>query len=111
MHDEESRMKERLEALEEWRKKIDAVDLQLVKLLNERAHYAAEIGNIKFVLGLGAYTPEREEEIMNNVSEANVGPLSSDAIRRLFERIVDESRAVERTAMLKRKTSALSDHD
>ncbi|HLA68323.1 MAG TPA: chorismate mutase [Bacteroidota bacterium] len=93
---------ERLDELDEWRKKIDAVDLQLVKLLNDRAHYAAEIGNIKLGLGLGAYTPEREEEIMKNVTDANGGPLSAQAIRRLFERIVDESRAVERTAMMKK---------
>jgi len=94
------------EALEEWRKKIDKVDLQLVKLLNDRALYAGEIGNIKVVLGLGAYTPDRENEIMKNVTNANGGPLSPEAVQRLFERIVDESRAVERTAMLKRKNSA-----
>lgn len=97
---------DQIDALEEWRKKIDKVDRQLVKLLNDRAHYVGEIGNIKVVLGLRAYTPERESEIMKNVKEANGGPLSSEAVRRLFERIVDESRAVERTAMLKRKDSA-----
>ena len=102
---------ERLDALEEWRKKIDAVDLQLVRLLNDRAHYAAEIGSIKLVLGLGVYTPEREEEIMKNVTDANGGPLSAQAIRRLFERIVDESRAVERTAMTKKNDSARSKND
>ena len=98
--------KEPLDALEEWRKKIDAVDAQLVKLLNDRAHYAEEIGKIKLTLGLGAYTPEREEEIMRNVTGVNGGPLSAQAVRRLFERIIDESRAVERTAMSKQKSSS-----
>ncbi len=97
-------MKEdQVRALDEWRKKIDSVDLQLVKLLNDRAHYAAEIGKIKVALGLEAYTPDREEEIMQNVTEANHGPLSMQALRRLFERIIDESRSVERAAMQKEK--------
>lgn len=95
--------KEPLQALDEWRKKIDAVDLLLVKLLNDRAHFAEEIGKVKLLLGLGAYTPEREEEVMKNVTDANGGPLSPQAVRRLFERIIDESRAVERTAMTKLK--------
>ncbi|MGB2869318.1 MAG: chorismate mutase [Bacteroidota bacterium] len=85
--------------IDKWRKKIDEIDLKLVKLLNERAHSAAEIGKVKQTLGLDAYSPEREEEVMKNVTESNHGPLSVHAIRRLFERIIDESRSVERTAM------------
>ncbi|HEX9615451.1 MAG TPA: chorismate mutase [Bacteroidota bacterium] len=87
------------DALETWRRKIDSIDLELVKLLNERAHYAEEIGKIKNSLGLPAYSPEREEEVMNNVKQSNPGPLSLQALRRLFERIIDESRSVESAAM------------
>jgi len=89
--------------LDRWREKIDAVDLELVRLLNERAHYAEEIGKIKLSLGLDAYSPEREEEVMRNVTATNRGPLSLQALRRLFERIIDESRTQERLAMLKSK--------
>lgn len=85
--------------IDKWRKKIDELDVKLVKLLNERAQSAAEIGKIKQTLGLDAYSPEREEEVMKNVTEGNRGPLSVHAIRRLFERIIDESRSVERAAM------------
>jgi len=88
-----------LDDLNALRKKIDELDQKLVRLLNERAHHAKEIGKIKARLGLAAYTPEREEEIMNNVTKENMGPLSIKAVRRLFERIIDESRAVERKAM------------
>jgi chorismate mutase len=88
-----------MDPLAEWRKKIDDIDLHLVVLLNERARYAEEIGKVKLGLGLNAYSPEREEEVMENVLRANQGPLSPQAIRRLFERIIDESRAVERRAM------------
>lgn len=94
-----------MNSLDDWRKKIDAIDLQLVKLLNERAHSAEEIGKIKLELGLEAYSPEREEEVMRNVTKNNPGPLSGQAIRRLFERIIDESRSIERAFMEeKRKT-------
>jgi chorismate mutase-like protein len=82
-----------------WRDRIDAIDQELVKLLNERAHSAEEIGKLKLRLGLDAYSPEREKEVMHNVTKANPGPLSFEAIKRLFERIIDESRSVERVTM------------
>ena len=85
--------------LDVWRKKIDDIDLQLVNLLNERTMCATEIGRIKIRLGLDAYSPEREVEVMKNVTACNKGPLSSPAVRRLFERIIDEARSVERVYM------------
>lgn len=87
--------------IEDLRDKIDAVDSKLVKLLNERAGYAEDIGKVKLRLGLDAYSPEREEEVMRNVQRANKGPLAAEAVRRLFERIIDESRILERVAMKK----------
>lgn len=92
-----------MDPLAEWRKKIDEIDVQLVSLLNIRAQYAEEIGKAKLSLGFDAYSPEREEEVMSNVISQNSGPLSQKAIRRLFERIIDESRAVERIAMVTAK--------
>jgi chorismate mutase len=89
--------------LEVWRIKIDEVDLQLVKLLNDRARYATEIGKVKLTLGLDPYSPRREEEVMKNVTTLNAGPLSTQAIRRLFERIIDESRSLERIYMHEQK--------
>jgi chorismate mutase len=75
---------------------IDRVDEVLVKLLNQRARYAVEIGEIKGVLALPIYAPEREKQVLKRVEEAGTGPLDAPAIRRLFERIIDESRRVER---------------
>ncbi len=86
-----------------WRDRIDALDLELVKILNERAHCAEEIGKLKLEMGIEAYSPEREKEVMRNVSAANSGPLSIKAIKRLFERIIDESRSVERMTMMEPK--------
>lgn len=82
-----------------WRKRIDEIDLQLVKLLNERSQCALEIGHLKKGLDLPAWQPQREAEILRNVVKANAGPLDDAAIRRLFERIIDEARSLERHSM------------
>lgn len=79
-----------------WRDKIDEVDRQLVQLLNERTRCAIEIGKIKRKLNREIYDPKREEEVIRNVQAAGSGPLTDDAIRRLFERIIDETRRTER---------------
>jgi chorismate mutase len=78
------------------REAIDRVDDVLVKLLNQRAKYAIEIGEIKGVLALPIYAPEREKQVLQHVESASEGPLETSAVRRLFERIIDESRRVER---------------
>ena len=85
--------------LDGWRRRIDEIDQQLVKLLNERSSCAVEIGQIKKANNQPAWSPEREAEILRNVVAANRGPLDNGAIRRLFERIIDEARSLERHAM------------
>jgi len=85
--------------IEDWRRRIDEIDQQLVKLLNERSQCAMEIGHIKQGAGLPLYQPEREKEVLANAAGYNRGPLPDTAIMRLFERILDEARSVERHAM------------
>ncbi|MBW7996301.1 MAG: chorismate mutase [Candidatus Glassbacteria bacterium] len=80
----------------DWRIKIDEVDNKLLELLNQRAGYALEIGRIKRKMGVPVYNPAREDQIYDNIQESNPGPLSDEAIRRLFERIIDETRRLER---------------
>ena len=87
--------------LDGWRKQIDEIDQQLLKLLNERSRCAVEVGHLKKKMNLAAWQPEREAEILRNVVKANPGPLDDAAIRRLFERIIDEARSLERHAMLR----------
>ena len=84
---------------DDWRKRIDEIDLQLVKLLNERSQCAVEIGHVKRKVNIPAWQPQREAEILRNVVKANGGPLDDAAIRRLFERIIDEARSLERHTM------------
>ncbi len=85
--------------IDDWRRRIDEIDRKLVELLNERSRCALEIGRLKRDLGVPLYQPEREREVLEGVEQANRGPLADTAIRRLFERILDEARAVERAAM------------
>jgi chorismate mutase len=79
------------------RRNIDEVDAVLVKLLNQRAKWALEIGDVKRSVGMAIYQPEREAEVLDRGRRRNRGPLGHEAIRRLFERIIDESRRLERT--------------
>jgi len=86
-----------MRTLDELREDIDRVDEVLVRLLNERARVACEIGQLKKQLGVEVYQPEREKEVIAHVRGiAAEGPLGSDAIARLFERIIDEARGLER---------------
>ena len=81
--------------INDWRKRIDDLDARLVELLNGRLSCAAEIGRLKHAAGVPLYQPEREREILERVQRLNKGPLENDALKRLFERILDEARAVE----------------
>ena len=86
-------------AIDEWRRRIDAIDEQLMRLLNSRSACAVEIGKVKRSLGLPVYSPEREAWILERVMRENPGPLDPTAVRRVFERIIDESRRLERLAV------------
>jgi chorismate mutase-like protein len=85
--------------LSDWRRRIDEIDRKLVELLNERSRCALEIGKLKQAENIPLYQPEREKEVLENAERANAGPLTDPAIRRLFERIIDEARSAERAAM------------
>ncbi|MCU0452652.1 MAG: chorismate mutase [Bacteroidetes bacterium] len=80
------------------RERIDAIDRSVVALLNERVELAIEIGRQKLAAGSPLYDPAREDEIMRHVMSVAAGPLPPAAVRRVFERIIDETRSVERTA-------------
>ena len=82
--------------IDDWRIRIDEIDRELVLLFNERATCAIEIGHIKRRMGMEVYSPQREAQVIDNVTSSNTGPLDGEAMRRLFERIIDESRRIER---------------
>jgi chorismate mutase len=84
------------EDLAQCRIKIDTIDIQLLELLNLRTSIVEEIGRIKEALALGIYEPKREEQVFANVLAHNKGPLPPEAVKRIFERIIDEMRMVQK---------------
>ncbi|MDX2153271.1 MAG: chorismate mutase [Bryobacteraceae bacterium] len=90
---------EAAQALSIQRSRIDALDLRILELFNERAMIVQEIGRIKQQVEMPIYEPKREDEVFRNVLGHNRGPLPNDAVKRLFERIIDEMRTVQKRQM------------
>jgi chorismate mutase len=86
--------------LEEYRVLIDDVDRRIVGLLNERTQVVENIGRVKREAQLPIYEPKREDQVFANITGANQGPLTPEAVRRIFERIIDEMRGIQRQRML-----------
>jgi chorismate mutase/prephenate dehydratase len=85
----------RNESVDVLRKKIDQIDAKIVNLLNARASLAQHIGHSKSLTSQEVYVPNREKEILQQVSELNRGPLPTDAIRSVFREIISGCRSLE----------------
>lgn len=81
--------------IEDWRSRIDALDRRLLELLNERAECAIAVGKLKNAQNKEILDPERERQIILNILRDNRGPLDEGALRRIFERVIDECRRIE----------------
>jgi chorismate mutase len=90
-----------LARVDDLRRRIDDLDELLVRLLNARAACALEIGREKKLLGLEIYQPSREADVLAHVQRINPGPLNDASMKRLFERVIDEARRLEREAEIK----------
>jgi chorismate mutase len=87
--------------LEEFRITIDDLDRRIVSLLNERTRVVEDIGRVKRSADLPIYEPRREDQVFDNISQASAdGPLTKEAVRRIYERIIDEMRMVQRVRMM-----------
>jgi chorismate mutase len=95
-----------IEKLERWRDQIDALDVRLVALLNERTRVVEEIGRLKQSAALPVYEPKREDQVYRNISLNNGGPLDDGALKRIFERIIDEMRTVQKERMVAKDSTA-----
>lgn len=97
--------------IEELRDRIDVIDDQLVRLLNVRVACAVEVGRLKHEAGLPIYQPDREARVLASVKKTAsdlAGPLTADAVVRIFERIIDEARRAERVVSERRDASSSS---
>lgn len=89
----------RLELLR-LRDHIDDIDRRLIDLLNERTAVVEEIGAVKRTCSIAVYEPKREDMVYSNIAEHNQGPLPQDSAKRIFERIMDEMRTLQRNRMM-----------
>jgi chorismate mutase len=87
---------QREKKLARYRKRVDLLDKIIVFLLNLRTRYSINIGRIKISLGIPTYVPERERDIMEKITKKNKGPLSKESLQRIYERILDQSRATQK---------------
>ena len=92
--------------IEDWRKKIDELDRKLVELLSERARAAVAIGKLKRDTSMPIYEPDRERVVFENVQVANRGPLAGRDLVRIYERIIDVMRNVQKEEIAPRTESA-----
>ena len=81
--------------LAECRRRIDGIDTELRQLLNQRATVVEEVLRMKDILNLPIQEPRREGEVFRNVTEGNPGPLTPEALKRIFERVMGEMRGLE----------------
>jgi chorismate mutase len=81
-----------LKTLDDWRRQIDALDAELLRLLNQRAAIACEIASIKVSSGLPAYDGNRERQVLARVVEKNTGPLDQQSVTDIFAGIIRETR-------------------
>src|SRR4051794_22678064 len=95
-------------ALAQCREHIDALDLRILELLNQRTSIVEEIGRIKQEAQMPVYEPRREDQVFHNVTSNNTGPMPDDAVKRVFERIIDEMRKVQKDRMAASSRATLS---
>ena len=96
-----------MDRFDEIRKEIDLIDNQLLRLFNERASSAIDLGQIKKERGLDIYDPDRELGIIETMLKQNEGPLDEKAVRGLFQRVIDESRRVEKFSVSEEETAEI----
>ena len=81
--------------IEHWRKEIDDIDAELLRLLNMRARLAIKVGALKQAAHLPFCDPDRERSVLQRLKEINAGPLDEHAVGKVFRRIIRESRRLE----------------
>ena len=81
--------------IEHWRREIDEVDLELLRLLNVRARLALKVGALKKAAALPIVDRDRERLVLQRLQELNDGPLDQRAVDKLFRRIIRESKRIE----------------
>jgi len=93
--------------LDDWRRQIDALDTELLRLLNQRAAIACEIASIKVASGLPAFDGAREKQVLAHVLEKNTGPLDQESVVAIFHGIIRETRRLGTQRMQEQRIEAV----
>ncbi|HTP86149.1 MAG TPA: chorismate mutase [Bryobacteraceae bacterium] len=101
-------IEEAWQLLENYRREIDGLDVEILRLLNARTAIVEKIGQVKEEMSMPIYEPRREDQVYGNVIAHNAGPLPPEAVKRLFERIIDEMRTLQHIRMQQRQAAASS---
>lgn len=80
----------------DWRKRIDELDKEIVRLISERAEAARNIGLLKAKSSMAVYEPNREQQVFDHVKSCNAGPLPDSELHRIYERILDVMRTLQK---------------
>lgn len=81
--------------LAELRDAIDSLDRQILELVAQRVEVVLKVGDYKRARALRVYDPARERDVLDKLSAACRSPLTKETVRRIFERLIDESRRLE----------------
>jgi chorismate mutase-like protein len=92
--------------LDEYRQEIDDLDVRILRLLNARTSIVEKIGQVKEEMSMPVYEPRREDQVYRNVLASNGGPLPPEAVKRLFERIIDEMRTLQHMRKMERQAAS-----
>ena len=79
-------------SLKDWREEIDALDAELLRLLNRRASIACEIAGVKVACGIPAYDPQREAQVLERLAAQNAGPFDNESVQAIFRSVIHETR-------------------
>ena len=90
--------------ISDWRRKIDALDLQIVELLNQRAEAARAIGKLKEATDMPVFEPKREDVIFENVRSHNRGPLPDSELVFIYQRLIAVMRCLQRNELASQQT-------
>ena len=82
--------------IEQYRREIDEIDGEMIRLLNRRAEAAQKIGEIKKAKNLPIYVPERERAILEKIRATNPGKMPTPVIQQIFKQIISYTRSLER---------------
>jgi chorismate mutase len=91
--------------LDDWRREIDALDAELLRLLNRRAAIACEIAQVKVTSGIPAYDPGREARVLERITAQNAGPFEDESVRAIFHSIIHETRTLGTRKMQEQRAS------